>query len=199
MPVVRTDGRSVGRSVTWLPNFLGWVDLFTHGAPQARFARGGPLKFCSPRTRLLTIWHLRIFAIYLYLTFHIASYAHHLNIFFLFRIFIWEHTVQDLSPWQPAHSGILCHITLRIAPQCPFLKTAFWLSFLKKHFHNFFYNFLAISIFVSEFEAFFIFYFDYCYYFIVLLSAFELRGYCRYINLSLLTIIPRGRVGWDDR
>ena len=27
------DGRSLGRSVTWLPNFLGWVDLFTHGAP----------------------------------------------------------------------------------------------------------------------------------------------------------------------
>ena len=39
MPVVRTDGRSV----TWLPNFLGWVDLFTHGAPQARFARGALL------------------------------------------------------------------------------------------------------------------------------------------------------------
>ena len=26
-------------TVTWLPNFLGWVDLLTHGAPQARFAR----------------------------------------------------------------------------------------------------------------------------------------------------------------
>ena len=25
--------------VTSLPNFLGWVDLLTHGAPQARFAR----------------------------------------------------------------------------------------------------------------------------------------------------------------
>ena len=37
------DGRSVGRSVTWSPNFLGWVDLFTHGAPQARLARGAPL------------------------------------------------------------------------------------------------------------------------------------------------------------
>ena len=31
-----TDGRC---TVTWLPNFLGWVDLLTHGAPQARFAR----------------------------------------------------------------------------------------------------------------------------------------------------------------
>ena len=29
------DGRSVGRSVTWLPNFLGWVDLLTHGASRA--------------------------------------------------------------------------------------------------------------------------------------------------------------------
>ena len=37
------DGRSVGRSVTWLPNFQGWVDLFTHGAPRARLARGAPL------------------------------------------------------------------------------------------------------------------------------------------------------------
>ena len=35
------DGRAGwGRcTVTWLPNFLGWVDLLTHGAPQARFAR----------------------------------------------------------------------------------------------------------------------------------------------------------------
>ena len=43
----RTVGRSVGRSVTWLPNFLGWVDLFTHGAPRARFARGAPLLLWS--------------------------------------------------------------------------------------------------------------------------------------------------------
>ena len=35
------DGRAAGGrcTVTWLPNFLGWVDLLTHGAPQARFAR----------------------------------------------------------------------------------------------------------------------------------------------------------------
>ena len=35
------DGRAAGGrcAVTWLPNFLGWVDLITHGAPQARFAR----------------------------------------------------------------------------------------------------------------------------------------------------------------
>ena len=35
-PVVRTDGRC---TVKRLPNFLGWVDLLTHGAPQARFVR----------------------------------------------------------------------------------------------------------------------------------------------------------------
>ena len=32
--------RAGGRcTVTWLPNFLRWVDLLTQGAPQARFAR----------------------------------------------------------------------------------------------------------------------------------------------------------------
>ena len=31
------DGRSLARcTVTWLPNFLGWVDLLIHGAPLAR-------------------------------------------------------------------------------------------------------------------------------------------------------------------
>ena len=82
--------------------------------------------------------HLRTFAIYLYLTFHLVSYVHHLKIFCLFRMLIWEHTVQELSPWQPPHSGILCRLTLRIAPQCPFLKTDLKLHFLKKHFYNFF-------------------------------------------------------------
>ena len=39
------DGRSfVRRMVTWLPNFLGWVDLLTHGAPQARLARRSSAK-----------------------------------------------------------------------------------------------------------------------------------------------------------
>ena len=41
MPVVRTDSRSDSHSValctvTWLPNFLGWVDLLSYGAPHAR-------------------------------------------------------------------------------------------------------------------------------------------------------------------
>ena len=34
-----------GRSVTWLPNFLGWVDYLSNGAPptRARSTRGAPL------------------------------------------------------------------------------------------------------------------------------------------------------------
>ena len=40
-PVVRTDGQRAGGPVYGhvITNFLGWVDLLTHGAPQARFAR----------------------------------------------------------------------------------------------------------------------------------------------------------------
>ena len=40
------DGRAAGGrcTVTWLPNFLGWVDLLTHGAPEARFARQSSAK-----------------------------------------------------------------------------------------------------------------------------------------------------------
>ena len=35
--VVRTDGRKDGRcTVTWLPNFLGWIDFLSYGAPLAR-------------------------------------------------------------------------------------------------------------------------------------------------------------------
>ena len=36
----RTVARAVGRcTVTWLPNFLGWVDLRAHGVPLARASR----------------------------------------------------------------------------------------------------------------------------------------------------------------
>ena len=46
-PVVRTDGRSFVRcTVTWLPNFLGWIDYLSYGAPPTlalRAARGAPL------------------------------------------------------------------------------------------------------------------------------------------------------------
>ena len=39
------DGRADGRcTVTWLPNFLGWVDFLSYGAPPSRSAaRGAPL------------------------------------------------------------------------------------------------------------------------------------------------------------
>ena len=43
----RTGGRADGRcTVTWLPNFLRWVDLLTYGAPQARFARQSSANSC---------------------------------------------------------------------------------------------------------------------------------------------------------
>ena len=40
------DGRSVGRSRDY-QIFLKWVDIFTHGAPPAHFARGAPLSICK--------------------------------------------------------------------------------------------------------------------------------------------------------
>ena len=41
----RAVGRSVGRcTVTWLPSFLGWVDLLSYGAPPAERARAAPLQ-----------------------------------------------------------------------------------------------------------------------------------------------------------
>ena len=47
MPLVRTDSRAVGRcTVTWLPNFLGWVVyhiFFTHGAPLRALRARAPL------------------------------------------------------------------------------------------------------------------------------------------------------------
>ena len=39
---------AVGRcTVTWLPSFLGWVDLLTHGAPLARALRARELRYES--------------------------------------------------------------------------------------------------------------------------------------------------------
>ena len=83
--------------------------------------------------------HLRTFVTYLYLTCncHLVSYVHHQRIFFIFRFLIWDHTVQDLSLWQPPHSGILYRLTLRTVPECPFLKTNLKLPFLKKLFYKF--------------------------------------------------------------
>ena len=37
--VCGADGRSVGRSVTWLPNFLGWVYFLSNGALPTRALR----------------------------------------------------------------------------------------------------------------------------------------------------------------
>ena len=47
------DGRSFVRcTVTWVPNFLGWVDLLIHGAPLASASRARPplLSFSSQRS-----------------------------------------------------------------------------------------------------------------------------------------------------
>ena len=40
-PVVQTDRQCM---ITWLLNFLGWVDLLTHGAPLVHFVRWALLK-----------------------------------------------------------------------------------------------------------------------------------------------------------
>ena len=74
--------------------------------------------------------------------------------------------MQDLSPWQPPHSGKLSRLTLRIAPHRPFLKTDL------KLFLN---NFLAIVILFLRFFPIFIIIAIIILLF--LLSAFELRGY----------------------
>ena len=82
-PVVRTGGRC---TVTWLPNFLGWVDLLTHGAPQARFARQSsaisfpslilpPPHFC----RFLSITTTTSFLLF------VLHYHHHYRISIVFR------------------------------------------------------------------------------------------------------------------
>ena len=51
-PVVRADGRC---TVTWLPNFLGWVDFLSYGASRARRAaiKGSSVKH-SRTTRVLS-------------------------------------------------------------------------------------------------------------------------------------------------
>ena len=54
MPVVRTDGRSLARcTVTWLPNFLGWVDYHTSLA-MGRRAWSSAIRML---TRSLSRWH----------------------------------------------------------------------------------------------------------------------------------------------
>ena len=53
MPVARADGRSGGRCmVTWLPNFLGWIDFLSYGA--SNWARD-QIKY--QRKTLNTTWY----------------------------------------------------------------------------------------------------------------------------------------------
>ena len=42
----RTVGRSVGRTVTWLPNVLGWVDFLSYGAPLRARGRTAIIIYC---------------------------------------------------------------------------------------------------------------------------------------------------------
>jgi len=52
-PVVRTDGRC---TVTWLPNFLGWVDFLSYGAPPTR-ARSTRMELRYKITKIaLVLW-----------------------------------------------------------------------------------------------------------------------------------------------
>ena len=54
------DGRAAGGrcTVTQLPNFLGWVDLLTHGARQVRFARQSSAisHFVTARSTKFSVW-----------------------------------------------------------------------------------------------------------------------------------------------
>ena len=96
------------------------------------------LKFYSSRTRLFTIWHHRTFAIYVYLTFHLGSYMHlsSKNLLSIPHFNLRTYGARSFSVAAP-HSGILCRLTLRIAPRYPFLKTDLKLSFLKNIFLTF--------------------------------------------------------------
>ena len=91
--MVRTDGRAGGRcTVTWLPNFLGWVDLLTHGVPQARFARQSSAKKAKPiykhtnkpaYQRATTV----LFFLQLFLLVNLACFV--LNFFFRWSDAVW--------------------------------------------------------------------------------------------------------------
>ena len=49
------DGRACRRCTdTWLTNFLGWVDLLTHGTPRARFERQSSATTLSTVTTAIT-------------------------------------------------------------------------------------------------------------------------------------------------
>ena len=51
--LVLTDDRSFGLfTVTSLPNFLGWVDLLTHGAPLVRASCSRELRYQVKQCRV---------------------------------------------------------------------------------------------------------------------------------------------------
>ena len=53
------DGRPVGwYTVTWLPNFLGWVDLLSYGAPPTRARMELRSKLASGRSKELKLWSI---------------------------------------------------------------------------------------------------------------------------------------------
>ena len=56
--MVRTDGRSFVRcTVTWLPNFLGWVDYLSYGAPPTRTLRARvELRYYNQRYTVTTFF-----------------------------------------------------------------------------------------------------------------------------------------------
>ena len=110
------------------------------------------LKFYSSGTRLLTIWHLRTFAIYLYLTFHLVSNVHHLKIFSIPHFNLRTYGARSFSVAVPKLWNTLPS-DIKNSPSVSVFKTDLKLSFLKKHFYNFFYNFLAIFTLVLTFEA----------------------------------------------
>ena len=60
MPVVQTDGRSIVLcTVTWLPNFLGWIDFLSYGALPTRKYSATPISPLTHHPALGYLWHPR--------------------------------------------------------------------------------------------------------------------------------------------
>ena len=53
-------------TVTWLPNFLVWVDLLIHGAPQARFARQSSANKTSSYICYFKDFEIHIWCVFIY-------------------------------------------------------------------------------------------------------------------------------------
>ena len=75
MPVVRTDGRAVGRcTVTWLPNFLGWVVYRIFLPMVLRFARESSAKTYFSRNSLPRPIFWQILEIFDFFNLHTPSW-----------------------------------------------------------------------------------------------------------------------------